>query len=305
MTTDGFETGGPLEPGSVTLEQSLQALGGSLQARAKSAHVALMGISTQCLVDSSTSDNALFTAMRVFTGDSGYLEPADAPVLMFGLDAGSLVSQGLASRIPQRAIAVLMRVPTTVPALTEPSALAVPTFGMKSELDGVAVNTSSRATFARNRSRGPGTPCPFHLFPTFRPTGSDRLDVPPIARRRRPPASRSTLWPARHARGATSIPARVGSLRRRLQPETRTSLRGQGREPVRRAPPGVPEGGGRRMGRRSGSPLAGDRGSRARSHEDAGFAGAHRRRLRRGEHLSTLGVGEERAKRFPPPGLKI
>lgn len=156
VTTNGFVTGGPLEPGAGgTLEQSLQSMGVDLRALAKSAHVALVGTSTHSLANSGTSDNALFSAMSTFAGLSGHAELADAPVLMFGLGEGSASeAAGLASRNPQRAIGVLVRVPFSVPSLTAPAALAVPTLVMLSELDDGAINTSVRATFLDNRSRG-------------------------------------------------------------------------------------------------------------------------------------------------------
>ncbi|MEO8480395.1 MAG: carboxypeptidase regulatory-like domain-containing protein [Gemmatimonadota bacterium] len=156
VTTNGFVTGGPLEPGAGgTLEQSLQSMGVDLRALAKSAHVALVGTSTHSLANTGASDNALFAALTTFAGLSGHAELGDAPVLMFGLGEGnSPESGGLASRNPQRTIGVLMRVPNSVVALTTPAALAVPTFVMLSELDDVPINTSVRAAFSDNRSRG-------------------------------------------------------------------------------------------------------------------------------------------------------
>jgi hypothetical protein len=47
-----------------------------------------------------------------------------------------------------------VRVPISVPDLTAPSALAVPTFVMQSELDERVDNTQIQSTFATNRSRG-------------------------------------------------------------------------------------------------------------------------------------------------------
>lgn len=154
VTTSGFVTGGPLEPGNDVLEQSLQALGASLRALAKSAHVALLGTTTHGLANSATSDDALFAAIGDVAELSGHPELAAAPVLTFGLDAGSPEAVGLASRHPERAIGVLVRVPTSVPDLSAPAALAVPTFVMLSGLDHVTVNASIQATFLGIRSRG-------------------------------------------------------------------------------------------------------------------------------------------------------
>jgi hypothetical protein len=132
----------------------LQALGASLRALAKSAQVALLGTTTHALPNSTVSDNALFTAVANVAELSGHAELAAAPVLTFGLDAGSPEAVGLASRYPERAIGVLVRVPTSVPDLTAPAALAVPTLVMLSGLDGAALNTSAQATFSGIRSRG-------------------------------------------------------------------------------------------------------------------------------------------------------
>lgn len=154
VTTSGFVTGGPLEPGNPVLEQSLQALGASLRALAKSAHVALLGTTIHSMSDDGSSDNALFAALAATATASGHAELVAAPFLTFGLDAGSLEAAGLASRFPQRAIGVLVRVPTDVPTLTVPATLAVPTFVMLSGLDDSVVNIAVQNTFAGNRSRG-------------------------------------------------------------------------------------------------------------------------------------------------------
>ena len=153
VTTSGFVTGGNLE-GTGELEESLQALGASLRTLTKSAHVALLGTTIERLANSAASDDALFTAMARVAGLSGHPELAAAPVLTFGLDAGSAEAIGLALRHPERAIGVIVRVPTSVPDLTAPSALAVPTFVMLSELDDLVDNGQIQATFAANRSRG-------------------------------------------------------------------------------------------------------------------------------------------------------
>ncbi len=155
VTTSGFVTGGPLEPNNIVLEQSLQLMGASLRAMVKSSHVALLGTTIHSLANSAASDNSLFAAMVEFANLSGHPELANAPVLMFGLGAGtSPEGSGLASRVPQRVIGVLERVPVSVPILTTPETLAVPTFVMLSELDEVVDNSSVQATFAGNRSRG-------------------------------------------------------------------------------------------------------------------------------------------------------
>jgi hypothetical protein len=106
------------------------------------------------LANSGVSDDALFAALSDVAGQSGHAELATAPVLTFGLDAGSLEAAGLASRHPERAIGVLVRVPTSVPDLTAPEALAVPTFIMLSGQDQPTVNTAVQAAFLGNRSRG-------------------------------------------------------------------------------------------------------------------------------------------------------
>jgi hypothetical protein len=151
----GFVTGERIAPAdNPDLEVSLQALGASLRAVARSAHVALLGSSTTGMANSATSDNRLFAALSTAAQASGQAELADAPVLMFGLSGGGPEAAGLVSRHPERAIGLLERVPTAVTALTAPAALAVPTFVMQAELDEVVDNTSVRTTFAGNRSRG-------------------------------------------------------------------------------------------------------------------------------------------------------
>lgn len=154
VTTSGFVTGGPLEPGNPVLEQSLQSLGASLRTLARTSHVALLGTTIHSLPNSAASDIALFDALSGAAEASGHAELADAPVLTFGLDAGGLESAGLASRSPERTVGVLVRVPPSVPDITDPSALAVPTFVMLSELDNFTDNASVEATFSANRSRG-------------------------------------------------------------------------------------------------------------------------------------------------------
>ncbi len=154
VTTSGFVTGGPLEPGNPTLEQSLQALGASLRTLAKTSRVALLGTTIHSLANSGASDAALFSALASAGEASGHAELTDAPVLTFGLDAGGQESIGLASRAPTRTVGVLVRVPTSVPGITDPSVLAVPTFVMLSGQDNPTVNASVQATFSANRSHG-------------------------------------------------------------------------------------------------------------------------------------------------------
>jgi hypothetical protein len=154
VNTTGFVTGGPLEPGSPVLEQSLQTLGVNLRALARSARVALLGTSIAGMANTSISDDGLFAAMNTFAGLSGHPELTGAPVLTFGLSGGCPEAGGLAERHPERAIGVLMRVPTGVSRLTSPAALAVPTFVMQSELDVLVDNLSIQSTFMDNRSRG-------------------------------------------------------------------------------------------------------------------------------------------------------
>ena len=151
----GFVTGERIVPASdPDLEASLQALGASLRALARSAHVALLGSSTTGMANNATSDNALFAGLSTTAQMSGQAEIADAPVLMFGLSGGAPEAAGLVSRHSERAIGLLERVPVSVTALTAPAALAVPTFLMQAELDEVVDNTAVRTTFSANRSRG-------------------------------------------------------------------------------------------------------------------------------------------------------
>jgi hypothetical protein len=154
VTTSGFVTGGPLEPANPVLEQSLQSLGASLRNLAKSAHVALLGTTTHSLANSVTSDNSLFGSLGTMAGLSGHAELTNARFLTFGLDAGSLEAAGLSLRVPQRAIGVLMRVPTDAFDVTDPEVLAVPTLVMLSEGDNATTITAVTNTFLGNRARG-------------------------------------------------------------------------------------------------------------------------------------------------------
>ena len=152
----GFVTGERLttSESSPELEESLQSMGASLRALARSAHVALLGAKTTGMTNSAASDDALFAALTTALETSGQSGIADMPVLVFGLSGGAPEAAGLVSRHPERAIALIVRVPTAVAALTTPEQLAVPTFVMQAELDIVRVNTAVQATFADNRSRG-------------------------------------------------------------------------------------------------------------------------------------------------------
>lgn len=154
VTTSGFVTGGPLEPGSDVLEASLQQLGLSLRAMAESSHVAILGTTIHSMINSPTSDNALFLAISGIAGLSGHAELVNAPILTFGLDAGGLESLGLVSRVPQRSIGVLVRVPVGMAEITDPAVLAVPTFVMLSGLETGGTNASIQNAFLANRSRG-------------------------------------------------------------------------------------------------------------------------------------------------------
>lgn len=155
-STSGFVTGERIEPdeSNVALEASLQALGASLRAAARTAHVVLLGSRTIAMENSTASDNAVFAALSTAAQMSGHPEIADAPVLMFGLSAGGRETAGLVARHPERSIGLLERVPASLTDLTEPAALAVPTFVMQAELDEVVNNVTTGLVFAGNRSRG-------------------------------------------------------------------------------------------------------------------------------------------------------
>lgn len=152
----GFVTGERLAPADAPpdLEPGLQALGAGLRALARTAHVALLGSKTTGMANNITSDNALFLALSTAAQMSGRAELADAPLLLFGLSGGGPEAAGLVSRHPERAIGLLVRVPSDVTALAAPAALAVPTFVMQAELDAVVDNARVRTTFSVNRSRG-------------------------------------------------------------------------------------------------------------------------------------------------------
>jgi Carboxypeptidase regulatory-like domain len=153
--TSGFVTGERIAPANnPDLEVSLQALGASLRALARSKHMALLGSSITGMGNSATSDNALFAALGIAAQLSRRAEIAEAPVLMFGLSAGGPEAAGLVSRHPDRAIGLLERVPVGVTALTAPAALAVPTFVMQAQLDVVVDNAAVRTTFSGNRALG-------------------------------------------------------------------------------------------------------------------------------------------------------
>ena len=152
--TSGFVTGDPLGTSSPELDESLQELGASLRALARSARVVLLGTATVNLANNSGSDDALLAALGTFARRSGHPELADVPVLMVGLSAGSHEAGGLVARNPGRAIGLLLRVPVAAPTLMAADALAVPAFVMQAELDSEDTNLAIRAIFAGNRSRG-------------------------------------------------------------------------------------------------------------------------------------------------------
>jgi hypothetical protein len=135
-------------------EEGLQALGADLRALARSARVALIGSRTIAMENSAASDAGLFAALGDAATLAGRPELAGAPVLMVGLSAGSPEAAGLVSRHPERAIGLLVRVPTSVTALSPGPAMAVPAFVMQAELDQLDRNAAVRSTFAANRSQG-------------------------------------------------------------------------------------------------------------------------------------------------------
>jgi hypothetical protein len=153
--TSGFVTGGQIgPPDKPAVEQSLQELGQSLRALARTSRVALLGTTTIAMGNTGGSDNVLFVALSSLADLSAHPELAAAPVLLVGLSAGAPESAGLAGRNPGRAIGLIERVPVSIMELTTPEALAVPTFVMQAALDHTANNPLVQATFLTNRSRG-------------------------------------------------------------------------------------------------------------------------------------------------------
>jgi pimeloyl-ACP methyl ester carboxylesterase len=153
--TAGLVTGDPMSSPSdpPEHEQGLQAMGAGLRSLARSAHVALIGTTTIAMRNSPASDDSLFQAVARAALASGRPELEGAPVLMVGLSAGSPEAAGLASRHPERATGLLVRVPTSVSAVTG-AALAVPTLVMQAELDQTERNAAVRSTFTANRAQG-------------------------------------------------------------------------------------------------------------------------------------------------------
>lgn len=153
--TSGFVTGQRIAPiGKDVLEASLQNLGTGLRGLAKSARVALIGRTQVGMPNNEISDEVLFALLEEFSGASGHAELADRPVLLFGLSSGSHEAGGFVSRHPDRAIGLLLRVPTGALDLTSASTLAVPTLVIQGGADVVANNTLVQTIFTGNRSRG-------------------------------------------------------------------------------------------------------------------------------------------------------
>lgn len=154
--TSGLVTGEPISsPGlPPEHEQGLQSMGADLRALARSARVALIGTRTIAMENSPVSDDGIFAALANAATLAGRPELAGAPVLMVGLSAGSPEAAGLASRHPERAIGLLVRVPTAVTALTPGPASGVPAFVMQAQLDQIDRNAAVRSTFSANRSQG-------------------------------------------------------------------------------------------------------------------------------------------------------
>ncbi len=154
--TTGLVTGEPISaPGSPPgHEEGLQSMGADLRALARSARVALVGTRTVAIENSTVSDDGLFTALQSAAALSGHAELAGAPVLMVGLSAGSPEAAGLASRHPERTVGLLVRVPTSVTALSPGPALGVPALVMQAELDQIDRNAAVRSIFSANRSQG-------------------------------------------------------------------------------------------------------------------------------------------------------
>lgn len=152
--TSGFVTGDPLVTDDPVLEQSLQGLGASLRSYAKSARLAIVGSDVVNIPDGSASDAALLALLGTIAGQSGHPELADAPVLMFGLSAGSREAGGFVSRNPARSIGLLLRVPVAAPTIMAGEGLAVPAFVMQAGDDVESRNLEIQAIFAGNRSRG-------------------------------------------------------------------------------------------------------------------------------------------------------
>lgn len=153
--TSGFVTGARIAPeNDPELEVSLQALGASLRALARSAHVALLGTDNTAMANSAASDAALLAALTTVSQTSGQAALASEPLLAFGLSGGSREAAGLVARHPERAIGLLERVPVQVEALASRAALDVPTLVMQAELDDVVSNDGVATIVAGNRAAG-------------------------------------------------------------------------------------------------------------------------------------------------------
>lgn len=151
----GFVTGERIAPADrpAALEASLQDLGASLRALARSRRVALVGSSDGGMASSAENDRHLLDALRNVSVSSGHAEIAEAPLLLVGISGGSREAAGLVSRHPERSVGLLVRVPSSVASLTAPEALAVPTFVIQGEDDTNVDNVGVRMTFSTNRSR--------------------------------------------------------------------------------------------------------------------------------------------------------
>ena len=155
--TRAFVTDGAYGAPIPELEAALHAYGQSLRALAVEQGLAILGTrlsGEDGLPNTPATDGTLFGAIEEAAELSGHPELRTVPLLVYGISGGTPQAIGFVARHPERAAALLLKVPAPPQRLDNAAALAVPTYLLLAEQETFADNREVTAVFESNRRAG-------------------------------------------------------------------------------------------------------------------------------------------------------
>jgi dienelactone hydrolase len=136
-------------PPNPNLEGALQQMGASYRALAAARGLAVVGR------ESATTDQVIFDALSTVAAQSGRPELADVPFVAHGLSAGGPYAYGIATRNPERAVGLVLRVAAAFDLADPTESHSTPALVIIAGAESIAgINAFNRTMFNVHRTAG-------------------------------------------------------------------------------------------------------------------------------------------------------
>lgn len=156
--TRAFVTGEPAAPAAPPpLEAALQELGQSFRELAAEHRIAILGFPTTAVVpmpNEAASDQRIRDALAAAAEASGRQDLSSVPILMWGGSGGAPQAAGFTARHPDQVVALFLKVPPGVTALTDAAQRGVPTYMVLAGEEALFDNGELISAFQENRGQG-------------------------------------------------------------------------------------------------------------------------------------------------------